>query len=519
MHVSLNITTLTQSVRIALRSSLKQTQRSQPQGEVGRVSRSHNMFFSKRLLCVRLWLLCLSLAILGFSHLSAAAACLSPDPYLVNSNTSLNLVQDGGCTLGSFTVGAGITLQSGVPNPPIIDNYGTITTITNNGIISGNELITNRGNITTIINTATMSSTIAAIRNQGGVISLINNSGAISSNSNEPAVRNTGSIIELINTGTIVGTSAGIQNSGVITTLHNQQGTNGTNPLTYSGVLPAKYRILIAGTTTFGRLSSAGVTGATEFGVSRFSTTSPSIINMTFANVLVGITPANLGLGLATTLSDVSNGYSYTLTQTDSSTNSWSLTITACRDCVSSGSGGTSVSNISSGTSVGLASIGANPVLSGGTLVLLSGDSSSTAFSVTSASTIQNPTSGSATLSGVFSGGGGLTFIGTGSTIMSGANTYSGGTTVSGGTLEVAGPSPTGTGDVFVASAGTLMGTGTIAGNSIVSGVLKPGNSPGYLSFTQSLTLNAGSTYQQDIAGSVQASSASPWGLQAITHL
>jgi outer membrane autotransporter protein len=56
------------------------------------------------------------------------------------------------------------------------------------------------------------------------------------------------------------------------------------------------------------------------------------------------------------------------------------------------------------------------------------------------------------------------------------------------------------------------MGTGTIAGNSTVSGVLKPGNSPGYLSFTQNLTLNAGSTYQQDIAGATQASSTTPAG-------
>jgi autotransporter-associated beta strand protein len=154
-----------------------------------------------------------------------------------------------------------------------------------------------------------------------------------------------------------------------------------------------------------------------------------------------------------------------------------------------------------------------NPVLSGGTLVLNTGDSSSTSILVTSAgSVIQSPSSGSATLSGALTGAGGLTFTGTGTIILTGTNTYSGGTTVSSGTLSVAGVSPTGTGDVLVASAGTLMGTGTIAGNGIVSGVLKPGNSPGYLSFAQNLTLNAGSTYQQDIAGATQASSASPVG-------
>jgi autotransporter-associated beta strand protein len=424
MNVSLNITTFTQPMRIAPRLSLKQAQRSQPQSEVAQLSRSHSMCFSERLICVRQWLFCLSLAILGLSHLSADAQCLSPNPYAVNSNTSVNLVQDSGCTLGSFNVGEGITLSS-PSGSPIIQNDGTITTITNNGIISGAELIFNGtvgSNITTIINTATMSSTIAAIRN-AGVISLINNSGTISSN--DQTVRNTGSILELINTGAIVGTNAGIRNSGVITTLHNQQGSNGGSPLTYSGTLPTKYRVLISGPTTFGKLFAMGVTGSTEFGVSRFSTISTSILNTTFANVLVGITPANLGLGSATTISDVSNGYSYTLTQTNLLTNSWSLIITACRDC-----------QISSGTSVGLSSFGANSVLSGGTLVLLSGDSSSTAFSVTSESTIQKPNSGSATLSGVFSGAGGLTFTGAGTTILTGANTYSGGTIVSSGTLQ-----------------------------------------------------------------------------------
>jgi autotransporter-associated beta strand protein len=172
---------------------------------------------------------------------------------------------------------------------------------------------------------------------------------------------------------------------------------------------------------------------------------------------------------------------------------------------------------VGSGSSIPLSSLGnnANPVLSGGTVTLTSGDSSSVSFSVSSSGgTIQAPTSGSATLSGVFSGNGGLTFAGSGSgrIVLSGTNTYSGGTTVSSGTLVVAGSSPTGTGDVFVSPEGTLMGTGTIAGNLSVSGVLKPGNSPGYLSILQNLTLNTGSSFQEDIAGTTQSSSTTPVG-------
>ncbi len=251
------------------------------------------------------------------------------------------------------------------------------------------------------------------------------------------------------------------------------------------------------------------------FGVSSLSTTSSSIVGQTLTGVLQGF-GSNLSTYISSGLTS-SNGYNYSLTR-QGSTGTWDLTITACSICSSGGGssgGGTTITDVTAGTSVGLSGIGvtANPVLAGGTLVLNRGDSSSVSIAITSAGgTIQQPTSGSATLSGVFSGAGGLTFIGTGSTTMSGANTYAGGTTVSGGTLVVAGASPTGTGDVFVASAGTLMGTGTIAGNSIVSGVLKPGNSPGYLSFTQNLTLNAGSTYQQDIAGTTQANSSTPVG-------
>ncbi|MCM0036578.1 MAG: autotransporter domain-containing protein [Burkholderiaceae bacterium] len=203
--------------------------------------------------------------------------------------------------------------------------------------------------------------------------------------------------------------------------------------------------------------------------------------------------------------------YSWVLDNVSGTT--WDLVVTAASAESNSADNNNGVSSIGRGMRVYLRELGLNPVFNGGTLLLLPADASALAFTINQEhGTIEAPTSGAATLSGIFSGPGGLTFAGLGTTVMSGANTYTGGTTVSSGTLVVAGSSPTGTGDIFVATAGTLMGTGTIAGNSVVSGVLKPGNSPGYLSFTQNLTLNAGSTYQQDISGSVQANSAIPVG-------
>lgn len=397
----------------------------------------------------------------------------------------------------------------------------------------------------------------AVSNDPGGSITTFTNAGSINGTTYGVKNNSGATIGVLTNTGTITGGAAGVFNAGVITTINNQQGASGS-ALTYTGILPVNYNIIINSPSDFGRLSVTTPSGSTIFGINAGST----VANGTYSSVLSGLTISHLSVTSGTYGAG-------TWTLLNSSGSLWDLVL----------SGFTLPStDIGPGDTVALSSVGttANPVLSGGSLTTLNGEASSLAFSVPVTSTIIAPTTGVATLSGVFSGSGGLTFTGTGTMVMlgantysggttvaagtlqgntsslqgaivnnsqvvfdqntdgtysgvmsgsgtltkqgagtlilTGANTYSGGTTVTAGTLSITGQSPTGTGDVFIGPDATLMGRGVITGRLTVAGTLNPGNSPGFLSTTSTFTMNTGSTYLQDIAGTTQASSTSPVG-------
>ncbi|MFH1983294.1 MAG: autotransporter domain-containing protein [Pseudomonadota bacterium] len=87
--------------------------------------------------------------------------------------------------------------------------------------------------------------------------------------------------------------------------------------------------------------------------------------------------------------------------------------------------------------------------------------------------------------------------LGSGTTILSGANTYSGPTTVNAGTLFVNGSIASST--TTVNTGATLGGTGTVGAVTINGGTLAPGNSIGTLNVTGNVDFTGGGNYSVEV--------------------
>jgi len=361
-----------------------------------------------------------------------------------------------------------------------------------------------------IINYGTISGGFLGVLNGGAIDSFINYGSVTAALGN--GFGNSGSLAVLSNFGSIANS---LNNQGTLTTLNNLQG--GSTPLAIvtnpgTGLIPTRlpenYNIIIRSPSEYGKLLEEGGGISTE--TMNFGIYSDSVVaETTYSSVLDGILAGNLA-----NTSGVFGAYDWALI--NSTGTIWDLIFTAAiipDPPVPPVPPTPPIPDMEQGLSFSLGDVGTsvNPVFDGGSLILAAGDRSSQAFAVQGAGgIITAPSTGAANLSGAFSGVGGLTFNGTGEVRMSGNNTYTGGTTVSSGVLGIAGDSALGAGSVYVAAPATLRGTGTIAGPVTVAGILKPGNSPGYIRANSSVTMAGGSTYQQDIAGTVQASGMSP---------
>lgn len=148
---------------------------------------------------------------------------------------------------------------------------------------------------------------------------------------------------------------------------------------------------------------------------------------------------------------------------------------------------------------IGANTYGGGTTISGGTLQLGDGGASGSILGdVLNDGTLVFNRSNTYSFAGLISGTGGVEQIGSGITVLTGANVYSGSTSVQWGSLIVNGDQSGATGLTSVSSGATLGGTGTIGGDVAVAdgGAIDPGDLgivPGMLTINGGLALGPGS--------------------------
>jgi len=260
-----------------------------------------------------------------------------------NDTLAYGIRNQDGAGIASLTNAGSIQAVAANSGAYAISNYTTsgtrsvIVALTNSGSIvatagSTARAISNRTSlIESLINTGNISATVTgstavAISNHEGKVALLNNSGIISASAfdNAYGIDNYGdaggTIVTLINSGTITATAKGddyaygifnsaastinsftntgtivtstsgiyatdVANLGLISTFNNLQGG-----LSYEGVLPVSYNIIVGSVNNFGQLDVNNASGSMTFGLyAGDADIGVSLTEGTYSSIITGL--------------------------------------------------------------------------------------------------------------------------------------------------------------------------------------------------------------------------------------
>ncbi len=284
-----------------------------------------------------------------------------------------------------------------------------------------------------------------------------------------------------VSAGTLIGTTDNLV--GNITndaTIGFAQNTNGT----YSGMLSGSGALVKTGSGIVTLSGASSYTGDTTIS----------------AGVLAVSADNNLG----------SAGNTLNL---DGGTLRYDMGFSSARDMVIGASNGTLNTNGFDSTVSGAISGAGALTKSGSGKLILSGLNTYAGGTTVSAGTLAGTTAslqgnivnnaalwfeqnGNGSYADVISGSGSLNKAGTGTVVLSGANTYTGNTAVSAGKLVVNGST---IGSSTTVSSGAALGGSGTTGNLTINGALTPGNSIGTLNVTGNVVFNPNSTYEVEV--------------------
>ena len=305
----------------------------------------------------------------------------------VNDTEAYGIRNQDGAGIASLTNAGSIQAVAANSQAYAISNYTTsgtrsvILALTNSGSIvatagSTARAISNRTSlIESLINTGNISATVTgstavAISNHEGTIGLLNNSGIISASAFDNAfgIDNYGdaggTIVTLINSGTITATATGddyaygiynsaastiksftntgtivtstsginaadVANLGLISTFNNLQ-----SGLSYEGVLPVSYNIIVGSVNNFGQLDVNNASGSMTFGLyAGDADIGVSLTEGTYSSIITGVAN-NLITNESTAIAIVGDGVdsvgsaSATLAETAPSSGIYDLSVT-----------------------------------------------------------------------------------------------------------------------------------------------------------------------------------------------